>query len=221
MGITNKYFSNVSNFEKIVEAIRTADSLPEKIDESILNDLGYTSPADALILRFFKELNFLTADNSPTPLFKKFRTPDQSKEAFSLGILEAYRDLFEEEPTVHLQGEEKLTAIFESKVGDEKSNIIIGYMIKTFQVLVDYAGAENLNAVLEMKYAEVATSDIEKETKEIAAASQFALNNGNGTSVIAEQVNTASFDNGLEVSKISTDIRDMNRAGTLSTETQM
>ncbi|MDZ7682489.1 MAG: DUF5343 domain-containing protein [Fodinibius sp.] len=153
MGMTTKYFSNTSNFKNIAEALRTANRLPDKIDGCILEQLGYKNPADELILNFFKELKLVRDDNTATSLFTKFRDPDHSKEAFALGVLEAYGDLFEQEPNIHLQSEENITKIFENRLGDEKSTIIINYMVSTFKVLVDYAGQEKLSTALEMKKA--------------------------------------------------------------------
>lgn len=190
MGITTKYFSNTSNFERIAEALRTANRLPDKIDESILQHFGYTNPADALILRFFKDLNFLDEEDAPTPLLEKFRDPEQSKQAISTGILHAYADLFDENPTIHLQPEESMTQLFESKMGEEKSNIIIGYMVKTFKVLIDYAGAENISEAIELKQTQAIAEEAQSATDELIAIAHGAVHNGNGTAVLAPEQST-------------------------------
>lgn len=151
MALTTKYFTNVSNFEEIAEFLRTSDALPDQINKSYLEQLGYTDPADGLILNFFKDLKFLEDDNTPTPLLENFRDPSTSKEALAVGILEAYGDLFEENPKVYQQSKVKIVKLLESLLEEEKSNIIINYMAKTFSVMVDYVGSETIEAVLKRR----------------------------------------------------------------------
>lgn len=149
MNLTTMYFTNTSNFEEIVETIRTADELPDKIDGSFLEDLGYSDPADLLILRFFKIVDFINEDDSPSPLLEKFREPETSKEVFAQGILNAYEKLFDKDPTVHKKTKEDIIQLLQASLDEKKSNIIIGYMANTFQILVDYVGEETITKVLE------------------------------------------------------------------------
>jgi len=149
MNLTTMYFTNTSNFEEIVETIRTADDLPDKIDSSFLEDLGYTDPADLLILRFFKIVDFINEDDSPSPLLDKFREPESSKEVFARGVLDAYEKLFDKDPTIHKKTKEDIIQLLQASLDEKKSNIIIGYMANTFQILVDYVGEETITKVLE------------------------------------------------------------------------
>lgn len=151
MGLTNKYFSNATDFEDITEALRTVEDLPAQIDSGFLSQIGCTDPADGLILNFFKELKFLTEDNAPTALLEKFRDPSTSKEAFVYGILEAYGDLFEEDPAIYQKSKEEVAELLESKLDEKKSNIIISYMVNTFKALVDYVGEDMLESLQEQK----------------------------------------------------------------------
>ena len=149
MNLTTMYFTNTSNFEEIVETIRTADDLPDKIDSSFLEDLGYTDPADLLILRFFKIVDFINEDDSPSPLLDKFREPESSKEVFAQGVLDAYEKLFDKDPTIHKKTKEDIIQLLQASLDEKKSNIIIGYMANTFQILVEYVGEETITKVLE------------------------------------------------------------------------
>lgn len=221
MGFTNKYFSNITNFKKITEALRIASSLPDKVDEKILEQLGYTNPADVLILRFFKELNFLKDDNTPTPLFEKFRDPEHSKEAFALGILEAYGDLFEEDPAIHLKSEEYITKLFETILGDEKSNIIIGYMVRTFKVLIDYAGPETINSVLEQNESEVSSKKENiQELTETVTESIDTVSKGNGTDTPVENKMNGQPSKGFVATKMKSNIAARNNVSTSTKETE-
>lgn len=149
MNLTTMYFTNTSNFEEIVETIRTADDLPDKIDGSFLEDLGYSDPADLLILRFFKIVDFINEDDSPSPLLEKFRQPESSKEVFAQGVINAYEKLFDKDPTIHKKTKEDIIQLLQASLDEKKSNIIIGYMANTFKILVDYVGEETITNVLE------------------------------------------------------------------------
>lgn len=192
MGLTTKYFSNTTNFEEITESLRKANNLPETIDTGFLEQLGFTDPADALILNFFKELRFLKDDNTPTALFEKFRNEQTSKEAFAYGVLEAYGDLFEADPKIYQQSKDEITKVLEAALGDEKSNIIISYMVNTFKTLVDYVGQDTLTAVLEQK--KEGASNIEIIVKEIAEK-----HNGNKSATNPTEKNNSSPDEAQSV----------------------
>ena len=151
MGITTKYFTNTANFKEMTEALRLENNLPEKIDNEYINQLGFSEPTDLLILNFYKELELIDEDSTPTSLLKKFRDPSTSKQAFAHGIYEAYRDLFEKDESIHLKQKEDISELMESCLHKQKSSIILNYMANTFKVLVEYVGPEVMASILEQK----------------------------------------------------------------------
>ncbi len=166
MGITEKFLVNTNKFKAIVETLQTADTLPEKIDEEYLEELGYSTHPDFLVLYLFKELGMLEEDGTPTPLFEKFRNQESSKEAIAYGIIKAYGDLFKDDPEIHKSSADEISEMFRIYFGSEKSDIILNYMANTFKALVDYVGVEKLESVLEQKGS--GGSNIESIVKEIA-----------------------------------------------------
>ena len=143
------YFTSTSNFKEIVETIRTADEIPEQIDGNFLEDLGYTEPADLLILRFLKIIDFINDDDTPSPLLEKFRESGSSKEVFARGVLKAYGELFDKDPTIHKKSKEDIIQLLQASLDEKKSNIIIGYMANTFQILVEYVGEDTISEILQ------------------------------------------------------------------------
>jgi len=219
MGLTTKYFSNTTNFEEITESLRTASNLPETIDTGFLEQLGYTDPADSLILNFFKELRFLKDDNTPTALFEKFRNEQTSKEAFAYGILEAYGDLFEADPEIYQQSKDEITKVLEAALGDEKSNIIISYMVNTFKTLVDYVGQDKLTAVLEQK--KEGASNIEMVVKEIAEkhnGNQSATNPTEKSNISPDEAQSVEDQKGVESNSSDVPSEELSRVDANGTD---
>lgn len=166
MGLTSKFLVDTSNFEEITEKLRTVESLPEHIDTEYLEQLGYTNPPDFLVLNFFKDLKFLNDDDTPTPLFEKFRNPETSKDALAYGVIEAYGDLFETDPSIHHKSTEDIVEVLKSLLKDKKSDLILKYMANTVSVLVDYIGRKKIESVLNRETSN--TSNIEAIVQEIA-----------------------------------------------------
>lgn len=187
MSITTKYLTNTSNFEEIAEKLRTAHQLPDQVDKKFLTDLGYSNQAYDLILNFFKDLNFLDEENSPTGLLQKFRQTDNPQKVFAHSILIAYGELFEKDPTIHQQSKEEIKQQLHACLDEEKSSIIINYMANTFKVLVDYAGHETIAEVWEKKNADI-FSLVEQQETDIDIT-DLQLEGGNTNREIAASVN--------------------------------
>jgi tetratricopeptide (TPR) repeat protein len=172
MGLTTKYFTNASNFEGIVEALRTAEGNPDQIDKNYLKHLGYTDPSDELILNFLKTLKYKKENNTPTPLLEKFEKTAITKEVIAYGILEAYGTLFEVDPTIHQKPKEEIIGLIQSTLEEDKSSIIINYMANTFKVLVDFSGHEMITKILNQKNSDVASQKEQGETGKLKNESE-------------------------------------------------
>lgn len=166
MGLTKKFLVDTTNFEEIAEKLRTTERLPDKINTDFIEQLGYSNPPDFLILNFFKELNLLTDDNAPTTLFKQFRNPQLSKKTLAYGIVKAYSDLFEKDPTIYERSKKEILEEIRSHLGNEKSDLILKYMTNTFSALINYVGREQLESALHEIDSDI--SNIEKVVQEIA-----------------------------------------------------
>ena len=93
MALTTSYLTSVKNFEGIMNSILGARA-PERFTNKFLEDLGYKSSNDRLILGVLKSLGLLNDTGEPTQRYYDFLDQTQSKKVIATGIQEAYEDLF-------------------------------------------------------------------------------------------------------------------------------
>ena len=115
MALTTSYLTSVKNFEGIMNSILGARA-PERFTNKFLEDLGYKSSNDRLILGVLKSLGLLNDTGEPTQRYYDFLDQTQSKKVIATGIQEAYEDLF-----------------------NLKRDAQIDSMARTFKTLCDYA----------------------------------------------------------------------------------
>ena len=65
MALPKAYLTSTRNLDGILSAIQTAQA-PPRFTISFLENLGYRSSSDRLIINVLKALGFLNADGSPT-----------------------------------------------------------------------------------------------------------------------------------------------------------
>lgn len=176
MSITENFLVNTKNFESIIEELRSVKELPGQVNNVFLEKLGYSNPSDLLVLHLFKDLRMLNHDNTPTPLFSKFRNDATSDEALAEGITNAYSDMFEANPSVYKLQKDELKEEFKKYFGSTKSDLIIKYMANTFLTLVNYAG---LNTV--EKAAAEFSSGSSSQDETHPAVSKVSEQQKNGT----------------------------------------
>ncbi|MFH5884257.1 DUF5343 domain-containing protein [Halalkalibaculum sp. DA3122] len=184
MTLTEKFLVNTDNLEAILDSIRTEQELPDRIENSFLEGLGYENPPDFLILTLLKELRMLRSDNTPTPLLEQFRDPETSAEALAIGLLQAYGELFKKDTAIHRLSIEEITDQLRDCFESPKSEIILKYMARTFTSLVNYIGSDKLEALLEQRENE--ESNVENVIKEIAQKHQ-----GSGLNIVTTNVISA------------------------------
>lgn len=138
MALTSAYLTSVKNFEGIMNSILGAKA-PDRFTNKFLEDLGYKSSNDRLILGVLKSLGFLNETGDPVQRYYDFLDQTQSRQILAVGIQEAYEDLFNiNRDAQNLSQEEvknKLKTLTQGKKGDR----IIDNMARTFKTLCDYA----------------------------------------------------------------------------------
>ena len=138
MALTSAYLTSVKNFEGIMNSILGAKA-PDRFTNKFLEDLGYKSSNDRLILGVLKSLGFLNETGEPVQRYYDFLDQTQSRQILAVGIQEAYEDLFNiNRDAQNLSQEEvknKLKTLTQGKKGDR----IIDNMAWTFKTLCDYA----------------------------------------------------------------------------------
>lgn len=93
MAITNSYLTSTKNLESIINSVINAKA-PERFTNKFLEDLGYKSSNDRLIIGMFKALGLLDDNGQPLQRYYQFLDQTQTGKIIAIGVEEAYEDLF-------------------------------------------------------------------------------------------------------------------------------
>ena len=93
MAITNSYLTSTKNLESIINSVINAKA-PERFTNKFLEDLGYKSSNDRLVIGMFKALGLLDDNGQPLQRYYEFLDQTQTGRIIAIGIEEAYEDLF-------------------------------------------------------------------------------------------------------------------------------
>lgn len=138
MALTNAYLNTVKNFDSIINAVLTAKA-PERFTGKFLEDLGFKSSNDRLVINVFKSLGLLDENGQPTQRYYDFLDQTQSKSIIAIGIQEAYEDLFNLRVDAQNMTSEEVKNKLKTLTQGQKGDRVIECMAKTFRVLCDYA----------------------------------------------------------------------------------
>lgn len=94
MALPKTYLTSSRNLDGILSAIQTAQA-PTRFTLSFLENLGYKSSSDRLIINVLKSLGFLTGDGAPTDRYYRFLDQVEAPRVLAEGVREAYADLFQ------------------------------------------------------------------------------------------------------------------------------
>ena len=138
MALTTSYLTSVKNFEGIMNSILGARA-PERFTSKFLEDLGYKSSNDRLILGVLKSLGLLNDTGEPTQRYYDFLDQTQSKKVIATGIQEAYEDLFNLKRDAQNMSQEEVKNKLKTLTQGSKGDKVIDSMARTFKTLCDYA----------------------------------------------------------------------------------
>lgn len=138
MALTNSYLVSTKNFDGIMNSILGAKA-PERFTSKFLVDLGYKSSNDRLIISVLKSLGFLNDTGEPTQRYYDFLDQTQSKKILSIGIQEAYEDLFAINKEAQNLTQEDIKNKLKTLTQGQKTDVVLDNMARTFKTLCDYA----------------------------------------------------------------------------------
>lgn len=138
MALTTSYLTSVKNFEGIMNSILGARA-PERFTNKFLEDLGYKSSNDRLILGVLKSLGLLNDTGEHTQRYYDFLDQTQSKKVIATGIQEAYEDLFNLKRDAQNMSQEEVKNKLKTLTQGSKGDKVIDSMARTFKTLCDYA----------------------------------------------------------------------------------
>ncbi|QHX43825.1 DUF5343 domain-containing protein [Treponema vincentii] len=136
MSLPDSYTQKPSAISEYFESFKAAQA-PERVSYKFLENLGFTSTNDRMIIGILKELGFIDTDGKPTQRYYKFLDKNESSKIIAEGIRDAYSDLF----AVNLRANElsiedvknKLRSLYAGKKTDQ----VIGRIATTFNSLCE------------------------------------------------------------------------------------
>ena len=138
MAVTTSYLSSTKNLESIFNSIIGARA-PERFTTRFLEDLGYKSSSDRLIIGILKSLGLIDENGVPKQRYYDFLDQSQSKSIIATGIQEAYTDLFNIKKDAQNMSNDDVKNKLKTLTQGQKGDRAIELMSMTFRALCNYA----------------------------------------------------------------------------------
>lgn len=142
MALPTSYLTSTKNLGDILQAIQAAQA-PETFTQKFLEDLGFKSTSDRLIIKMLKVLGLLTDTGAPTSMYYEFLDQSQAGKVLAKGLRNAYGDLFQLKAKAHEMTATELKNKMRTLTQGQASDDVIGKMVNTFQAfakLADFTG---------------------------------------------------------------------------------
>lgn len=138
MALTTSYLTSVKNLESIINSVVNAKA-PDRFTNKFLEDLGFKSSNDRLVIGIFKALGLI--DDSGQPLQRYYEMLDQTQtgKILAVGIQEAYEDLFNLRKDAQNLSNDEIKNKLRTLTQGQKSDDVIAKMSSTFRALCDLA----------------------------------------------------------------------------------
>lgn len=138
MSLTTSYLTSTKNLESIINSVVNAKA-PDRFTNKFLEDLGFKSSNDRLVIGIFKALGLI--DDSGQPLQRYYEMLDQTQtgEVLAVGIQEAYEDLFNLRKDAQNLSNDEVKNKLRTLTQGQKSDDVIAKMSMTFRSLCDLA----------------------------------------------------------------------------------
>lgn len=161
MSLTTSYLVSTKNFDAIMNSILAARA-PERFTNKFLEDLGFKSSNDRLIMGVLKGLGFLNETGEPTQRYYDFLDQTQSKQILAKGIQEAYEDLFNLRRDAQNMSQEEVKNKLKTLTQGQKGEKVVELMAKTFKTLCDYAEWTATETAVKKKEPETEYEDLQE-----------------------------------------------------------
>lgn len=138
MSLTNSYLNSTKNLESIINSVINAKA-PDKFTTKFLEDLGFKSSNDRLVIGVFKALGLIDDNGQPLQRYYEFLDQTQTKKILAVGIQEAYEDLFNLRKDAQTLSNDEIKNKLKTLTQGQKSEKVISLMSMTFRALCDLA----------------------------------------------------------------------------------
>jgi hypothetical protein len=138
VSLPKAYLTSTKNLDGILSAIQTAQA-PSRFTLSFLENLGYKSSSDRLIINVLKALGFLNADGAPTERYYRFLDQSEAPTVLGEGLQDAYTDLFQLNRNAHELGRSDVKNKLKTLAQGQYSDAVLMKMAGTFTELAKRA----------------------------------------------------------------------------------
>jgi hypothetical protein len=142
VALPTAYLTSTRNLDGILSAIQTAQA-PQRFTLNFLENLGYKSSSDRLIINVLKALGFLNADGAPTERYYRFLDQTEADKVLAEGLQDAYADLYQLNRNAQELSRTELKNKFKTLTQGQHSDSVLGKMAGTFGELAkraDFSG---------------------------------------------------------------------------------
>lgn len=155
MALPTAYLTSTRNLDGILSAIQTAQA-PQRFTLNFLENLGYKSSSDRLIINVLKALGFLSADGAPTDRYYRFLDQTEAGTVLAEGLRDAYADLYQLNRNAHDLSRGELKNKIKTLTQGQHSESVLSKMATTF-------GELSKRADFGSRVAPVGLADVESE----------------------------------------------------------
>ena len=138
VALPSSYLTSTKNLSDIVQAIQAAQA-PDTFTQKFLEDLGFKSTTDRLVIKMLKVLGLLTDTGTPTSMYYEFLDQTQSGKVLARGMRTAYSDLFQLKAKAHEMSATELKNKMKTLTQGQASADVLAKMVTTFQAFAKLA----------------------------------------------------------------------------------
>lgn len=150
MALANAYLTVTKNLHSIFSAIRNAQA-PDKFSIRFLEDLGFKSTNDRLIIGVLKALGFIDESGAPKQRYFEYLDSTQSARVLAQGIQDAYADLFRVNNKANEMPQNEIKNKLKTLTQGTKGDAVLTKMATTFVALCKQADFKAAALVPEVK----------------------------------------------------------------------
>lgn len=198
MSLPKSYMTSTKRLPQILEAIQTAQA-PKTFSTRFVEQLGFKSKGDRLVIGVLKDLGFLDDKGVPQTRYYQFLDQSQSAQVLAEGIKESWADLFAINTKAYqltkIEFKGKLKTLSEGRLSDR----VVEQHYSTFSSLVKIADFTSHKSIastgVKTKFEK---EPLEKKTKTQVTATDDVMKLGglvyNVQIVLPESRDTAVYD---------------------------
>jgi hypothetical protein len=138
MAVPKAYLTSTKKVGDYFTALQSAQA-PKQFTVRFLENLGFKSTSDRLLIGMLKALGFLNASGAPTPRYFEFLDQTQGARVLAEALRDAYGDLFELNVNANKMSRDEVKGKLKTLTQGQFSDDVLGKMANTFTALAAQA----------------------------------------------------------------------------------